>query len=382
MKKLVLAALVIALATPSCRKPSSENNATSTEQRQLVCGTDHTGNSLPAFFRQQLMQQRLTSSTFTETLLYLDMDGEIVRPGTATVNGNINSFLVFSTRFCPAPTLTQQEKDEVVRLVGDDFAPFNIVVTTDRTAYDAYAPNRRMACIVTTLPSVIGMPPNVQGVAPFFGNGSIFNQPCFVFADAITTFYGTTANKIVAASTASQEVGHLFGLDHQHVYSSECQKVSEYHGGSGSGLLGFAPIMGAADKRVTTWWDQPCGINDFNYLNTIVALRGDDHPDVPGAWTDPVSDIIPGTLGVANDVDFIFLRPLSPVVVEVTADNIDLEVSWCSPNGAVISTFNDPADLGVTIPRIAGLGFLKIKAASNANLDAQFMTGNYKVRVL
>ncbi len=41
--------------------------------------------------------------------------------------------------------------------------------------------------------------------------------------------------------------------------------------------------------------------------------------------------------------------------------------------------FNDPEDINVTVPKAVGMRYLKVEAASNANMSSQFMTGSYKV---
>jgi hypothetical protein len=41
--------------------------------------------------------------------------------------------------------------------------------------------------------------------------------------------------------------------------------------------------------------------------------------------------------------------------------------------------FNDPDSPNVPVPSLNGMKYLKIEAASNGNMSAQFMTGTYRV---
>jgi hypothetical protein len=387
MNKLVMAAGIILILLASCRKTVQSIEATveplsGSEQR--ICGTDHTGNMMPEDFKQQLLLQR-TTSAFPELLIYLDFDGEPVRPGFPTTTpGVTTSLIISSTKLCPAPVLTQGDINTVIGFIEDDFSPFNIKFTTSRAEYDGYAPGQRLMCIFTTDPSVIGQS-NILGVAPFVAAGVMLaNQPCFVFCTAIANFANnhTDDNKFIS-SVGSQELAHLLGLEHQHQFSSSCNFLSEFNGGSGTGPLGFSPIMGVGNKRISNWWGQSCQAqNDFNAINQKVELKPDDFPDSPGEWTSTGATTIVGTLGHPGDVDFIFVQPLSPVAVSATSENIDLKISFCTPGGVEIASADNPEDTNALLGRIAGIGFLRVEAASNANLSSQFMTGNYSITFL
>jgi hypothetical protein len=65
--------------------------------------------------------------------------------------------------------------------------------------------------------------------------------------------------------------------------------------------------------------------------------------------------------------------------VYATSENIDIKVSVYSPGGHLFSEHNDLGDTGIIIPRIKGVCYLKIEAASNENMLARFMTGEYEV---
>src|SRR6185369_13064561 len=84
---------------------------------------------------------------------------------------------------CPRPLLTQSQIAEIVRLVEDDFSPFNIHVTTDQTVFFNYPTQFKHLCIITTLPGVISFPSGLGGVSPFIAPGiRLPCNPCFVFA--------------------------------------------------------------------------------------------------------------------------------------------------------------------------------------------------------
>src|SRR6476661_5512393 len=93
-----------------------------------------------------------------ELLLFVDMDGAVVTSGFANPTGYVSP-LVNATTTLPAPALTAQQKSDIIKLVRDDYAPFNVVITTNQADFDSYpvAANKEI-CIVTTSPSVAGMP--------------------------------------------------------------------------------------------------------------------------------------------------------------------------------------------------------------------------------
>ncbi|MGB7068863.1 MAG: hypothetical protein WBD22_05165 [Pyrinomonadaceae bacterium] len=344
------------------------------------CGMEQAMAKMPPELKA-LMAAEAAAVQENELLLYINFNenGSTVRPGFDSAV-NMTSSIITRTSFCPSAQLNQEQKDEIVRLVSDEFSPFNIRITTDASEFYAYPSFRKQMCLITTVPSVIGYPSGVAGVAPFFGMG--FRHPgAFAFA---FTFQQVNPNDV--AATVSHEVGHLLGLDHQHLFSDTCGYQTEYHPGFGSGPLAFDPLMGAAlGDGINNWFAHSCfsrkeGLpqNDYELINSQVVVRPDDFPDEPAGSLVDVN-AINGILERAGDADFIKINFMNPGPATITSDNIDLKVSLLSPGGHVLEEFNDQDSTDVFIPSAVGLRYMKIEAASNDNMSAQFMTGRYHI---
>ncbi len=123
-------------------------------------------------------------------VIYLDFDGEQVSGGGwGTVNAE-------------ASGLTNEEIEEIFYVVSEDYAPFNINVTTKRSVYDsAKTGSRQMVIFNTTYP-------NNPGVAKLNSFNDNSDDPCWV------KMGGPVASAIKAANVGSHEAGHTFGLRH------------------------------------------------------------------------------------------------------------------------------------------------------------------------
>src|SRR5262249_20765732 len=129
------------------------------------------------------------------------------------------------------------------RYVAEDFAPFNINVTTVQPANLGHGCTQKIdiggdgswldvvAGGVSYIGSFTGTTPNLSFVFPAnLGNG----YPKYV------------------GDASSHEAGHAFGLLHQSQYDSNGIKIAEYYTGPGDGT---APIMGSSYySDLSRWW--------------------------------------------------------------------------------------------------------------------------------
>jgi len=119
------------------------------------------------------------------------------------------------------------------RLVAEDFAPFNVDVTTDRAYYDSKPMNAKHMNIFTTTKTAA---PNSGGVA---ATGSFPSEdfiPSWTF----------NMNGIDGGPTASHEIGHAFGLLHDGTLIPN----NDYYWGHAD----WCPIMGACyGKQICQW---------------------------------------------------------------------------------------------------------------------------------
>jgi len=343
-----------------------------------VCGRDEAVARMTKEARDQMIESS-TAFQASELMIYLNFDGAIIRQGFENA-GNFTSSIVSGIRNCPAPTLTQAQKDEVIKRVADDYSPFNIRVTTDHAEFLAYPAAFREMVLVTTMPGVAGFGNGIDigGVAPWVGDRfRLPNSISFVFASAFSN------DPSDVASVISHESGHQLGLDHQHRFSPTCDFFGEYHPGFGSGPLAFSPIMGIGLTGVDNWFAQTCTRNgyaqdDYSKVNDQVAVRTDDFPDSPSGRPQPNGPIT-GVLEHGYDVDYVRVKFRNPGPATISSDNIDLKVSVLGGGGEVIAVYNDPDSTNVTIPSVHGTRYLRIEGESNANMSSVFMTGTYRI---
>ena len=152
-------------------------------------------------------------------VVYLDFDGEKVSGGgwgtiDAAPSGASDAFI-----------------EETFYVVAENYAPFNINVTTIRKIYDdANAKSRQMIIYNTTYP-------DNPGVALFnsFNNGS--GDPCWV------KMGGPVANGVKAGNVGTHEAGHTLGLKH------DGSPAGEYYAGHEE----YRVIMGTVSNGYAQW---------------------------------------------------------------------------------------------------------------------------------
>ncbi|MAE65710.1 MAG: hypothetical protein CMJ18_15685 [Phycisphaeraceae bacterium] len=209
--------------------------------------------------------------------LYLDFDGHFEAQWGAYDNVTTPSFsLDGDTGSFSSAELTRIE--EIWARIAEDFAPFDINVTTVEPPSFANGDGLRVA-IGGTSYDWLGVPAGGVGYVGSFTN--FLANTVYVFPAQLG---GGNARNISEA--ASHEAGHGFGLDHQSLWSGGAL-VEQYHpGGSG-----WAPIMGVSYyQNLTTWNDGTNqfgeGQDDLSVLSGPIngfGYRTDDHGDVFGA---------------------------------------------------------------------------------------------------
>ncbi|MEK6617053.1 MAG: zinc-dependent metalloprotease, partial [Bacteroidota bacterium] len=178
--------------------------------------------------------------------LYLDFDGENVSGGSwGTINAAPSSF-------------TNANITTIWTAVSEDYSPFNVNVTTDRTVFNSAIATRRMMVIFTPTDDAA---PGAGGVAFINSWGS--GNPCWDFNLSVKS----------AEETASHEAGHTFGLKH------DGTSTKAYYAGHGK----WGPIMGAVFTRPIVHWckGEYTGANnqedDLVKISSKVPYRVDDH---------------------------------------------------------------------------------------------------------
>lgn len=189
-------------------------------------------------------------------ILYLDFDGHTTR-GTVW-NTQTGKAEIVSTPFDvdgdPANFGDEERAaiHEVWRRVAEDYAPFDVDVTTEEPpAVDLVYANGRagdrwgIRMVIGGWATDVDLPQGVIGVAMLGSFKWPSDTPAFTFVEDILNFVpdGYAAE---VAYTVSHEAGHTVGLKH------DGDNTQEYY----PGYPGWAPIMGSGDPTSTVQWSK------------------------------------------------------------------------------------------------------------------------------
>ena len=326
-------------------------------------------------------------------ILYLDFDGESV-----TGTGWNNSLgrdpipaLAFSTDG-DYGTFSDSEQANIKSIwqrVAEDYAPFDIDVTTERPAsFDSQTAH----ALITRSTDANGQPNPASGAGGVayvgvFGSGSYdYHRPVWIYVNNL----GSQESYI--AEAASHEIGHNMGLSHDGIDGG-----SDTYSGHGSGDTLWAPVMGIAYARNVSQWSKgeyyraSNSQDDLAIIGGKVPQRADDHANtLAGATllqlsdgsnivsttpeTDP-ANTYPANKGViedAADVDlFSFVTAAGEIQLVVApwlnpsshrGGNLDISFDLLDDAGVPLATADQPAstgaDLTTTVPR--GQYYLRI----------------------
>lgn len=321
---------------------------------------------------------QLSSLPGAPNTVYLDFDSQTFTPKSGSMEGKSVTLHPYDFDGNPS-TLSQAEKqmiEDIHARVSEDFAPFNVNVTTIKPAVDGLAGTNHV-WHVAFLPhwSDAGFAGGASG-----GVGIIPGVPV-VWAGYIG------ANSAQHATTASHELGHQLGLSHHHAIDAQ-GKVLLNNDGSvvqeyGTGLPGddWSPIMGNNLLAQRTIWDSRSDTDngkshswpqdDMTILGGKLGWRPDDHGDSASTATNlgyasPAFDLqTQGVIGKTTDLDwFSFVHPGGRVRIELqelqpllqpgfVAANLDARLELRSGAGAALAipgtTSNPGNQLGATI---------------------------------
>ncbi len=332
---------------------------------------------------------KLSSYPSARATIFLDFDGQTV------VNASWNDG---TPLVCVAPVLTDAQITDVFNRVSEDYRPFNIDITTDSTVFFAAPLTQRMRIIVTTTSSWY------SGVGGVSYTGSFTwgdNTPGFVFPDRLGN------NSKLIAECCTHESGHTLGLSHQSSYSNTCTLIDTYNAGSGSGQIGWAPVMGNSYyKNLTGWNNGPtpngCTVSQDN-LSTITTMNGftyrtDDHSNDPASNPTVISVTnqtfsTSGIITTPTDKDafkFVFatrgalhLNAVPYAVNASTLDGADLDIKVTLQNASfqTIGTYDPATLLNAVIDTTlnAGTYYITLQGTGNAYATSYNSLGSYTI---
>jgi hypothetical protein len=290
---------------------------------------------------------KLHSKPGALSVLYVDFDGHVLIGTVWNANSGQTELdmLPFNPDGGDPYTFTQAELTRIAeswRRVAEDFAPFDIDVTTEEPPYTTGADGRRNYAsnvghnLVTRKADANGNDAyscSCGGVAYYNAFGNNYSQPGLTFNSSLGS----------NALTISHETGHTLYLSHDGGASSA------YYGGHGFGETSWGPIMGAPwNKSVTTWskGEYPDATNnqdDFDIINSFLAFRADDHTDNTLNSATPL--LLTDSTNVVGDARVTDPKWSSPSNRGVIEDANDIDLFSMSVGVGTIALNIDPANL-------------------------------------
>lgn len=265
---------------------------------------------------------------------------------------------------------------EIWRRVAEDYAPFNINVTTVNPGTFSDRRGLRVA--------IGGRWQDWYDTAA----GGVSYRGSFTDSDEVNTVYVFARTQLndpkFIADAASHESGHAFGLRHQGVFASNGWLVDEYNPGTSL----KAPLMGNSYKAArSTWWNGPSfsvsipgpfgytGQNQVYYQDDMAEIarsdngfgyRQDDHSDNP-VFATPLAQttLTPfvlgrasvsgsGIIGRTSDVDYFTftttggMATLTVNVASVGA-NLDAVLELRNASGTLIARADPDTILAASV---------------------------------
>ncbi len=306
----------------------------------------------------------LHSNPGAKRTVYLDFTGASVT-GTGW-NEDFGSTITVSPYSITAPADLAFSDDELTQIqrawavVAEDYAPFDVDVTTEEPPASALARSSVDDQYFGTRVVVTGGGPiyswcGCGGIAyvdvfDSIGSTHAYYQPAWVFTQGT----GTSGKNIGEA--ASHEAGHNLGLSHD----------TAVLGGYYSGASPWAPIMGSGYSQPVTQWSRGQFLNSLNLEDDLAIIsagapyRADDHGGTSQAAT-PVADgeTVTGVIGRTADVDAFSVLAAGATTVSVTptalVPNLDVQLTVLDGAGDTVAVL-DPPVARVSSSVASGLG--------------------------
>ncbi|MFO1328802.1 MAG: PKD domain-containing protein [Rubrivivax sp.] len=288
--------------------------------------------------------------------------------------------------------------------VAEDFAPFDVDVTTEAPAPEALTRSSGTdqvfgtTVLITDSNGVYACSCGGVAYIGVFDDTSDFYKPALVFYNQLGS-----GNEKYVAEAISHEAGHNMGLQHDG-YSG-----GGYYPGHGSGATGWAPIMGVGYYQALVQWSKGeyATANNTQDDYTVMASNGlvqrtDDHGNTIATATllsgsaSGGSTVfqVQGIIERPSDVDmFGFSAAAGSVTVALNpaarSANLDAQIQLLNASGTVLATANPvdalTASLTFTLPS-AGSYYVSVRGVGKGDPLSTGYTnygslGNYAVTI-
>ena len=293
---------------------------------------------------------------------YLDFDGE---PGPHFYWGNFDAASYNFSNFRIKNIWVQ---------VAEDFAPFNINITTDLAVYLAAPLNSRQRCIITPTKDAA---PTAGGVANIGSFNNSSEVSCWAYNDN---------DDEICAMTISHELGHTLLLRHDGRTSPQ----EEYYDGHGTSPVSWGPIMGSPFFQNLTQWSKGEYAGASRAEDDLAIIAGsnnsvDDIPDDSGTTIATARYLeIQGTgnaasgqgiIGTNGDADGFRFRTTATGITSLTVKpvtsgpNLDVLAEIVNAAGSVLAMANPSALIDATVSASlpAGEYLLRVSGTGRGN---------------
>jgi hypothetical protein len=304
----------------------------------------------------------LQSRPGSQRTLYLDFTGDQIT-GSAWNSTSLPTIDAAPYSIdADTSTFSDAERTEIQRawqIVAEDYAPFNVNVTTKDLGPDAIDRSSSADLVYGTRVIVSANPSGMQascgcgGVAyvNVFNNSGqhTYYQPAWVYTNGV----GTGGKNI--AEAASHEAGHNFGLNH------DGTSTSGYYGG----VAPWAPIMGVGYYQPVSQWSKgeyPDANNtvqdDLAVIATGAPVVIDDHGGLSNPTALAAGQTLNGLIASSGDLDTFTFTGSGATTVAVTPaaglPNLDVQLTIRDAQGTAVATV-DPAVASVNSSQASGL---------------------------
>lgn len=301
------------------------------------------------------------------------VDGTFEAPAFS-LDSDLNSF---STR-------EQQMIQGIWRRVAEDYAPFDVDITTEAPSSSRLNRSSSSDAIYGTTVLITrneGLYNCSCGGVSYIG---VFNDVGNYYKPALV-FYNQLSGEKNLAEAVSHEAGHNLGLHH------DGDDQASYYEGHGSGATGWAPIMGAGYYKRVTQWSQGEYANANNQEDDLAIIsryglprRTDDHGNTLGTAT-PLTVTTgnssttltgSGVIERADDIDMFSFSATAGATLALTVDpetyapNLDVYIRLLQSDGSVLAQAKPAstlsASLQLTLPN-TGTYYLAVRNSGHGD---------------
>lgn len=335
----------------------------------------------------------LHSNPDAPSIIYLDFDGQTWQSGSwwigsyGITNGSTSAGYTLDNDPNTFTTLERNAIYEVWRNVAEDFAMYDVDVTTERPTgarETVFLSSGSHALILSDTSAQAGCGCGGVAYLDVYENGSTWNYPALNFMK-----YGSYyAPPWDTAEIISHEVGHNLGLAHDGTTTG-----IEYYGGHAM----WTPIMGAGRGRgIATWsyggypnadtrWNQTAGDDDFAQMSQYLSLFADDFGNtILNAYDLTPTDLSNGISGVITtrtDVDVFELNVTAETAGSWTIDLIPSDVAPnLDPELTLLDTFGNVLEVSnPLVPNEYAGGY--VASGLDASITYTLNEGTYYLQV-